>query len=1018
MELLLADFRRNMDAQATYEIHSQFSSPNSVVLNHKPLPALDIVPQPAEVKDISTNSDDNARSELAALKNKFTNVHSEKLQLDAMLATKLNEYAELEKERDALKAKLDLADKTKIYELEQLQTQLSAVSRDKDYLAGQLETRIRESTRVQKELDESNQALARLQEVEQAAVTVGYDDSAVQLIRQESEQKSVELQLISAELERLRASYDERSEEHTSLKAQVASMTVEVERLTRSYDDTSEELQRANQAVVEARLNNEQVGAQKTLELQGLKMQVGELTLQRNTLEERCVKYEDEIDMLRQQLEVVAQLRVDASESTQQVAALQQQLAAATQLHEQDKKAYAEELAELRLVVAAVPGLQQRNLEYKQQVLALQAQVERVDELQRDLESSAARLVDQEGAVAQLEQHNQRYAAEVAQLKGQVALELEAKQEAELKCQEQARQLSDLASQLSEQGLAQRRSEAYAQQAQLLSEHSQELSQQLAAMSQKEEQARAEVAELRMTLSSAQDHAEVLQQSMARHQRDAQLQIKMYQDTVQGLKEQLELLRQEQNKIETEMEEEVGTLRTRLNESELRSSQEEAGAAREALLAVTRQVTELQEELSSMTGLHKEVSDLQAALAEKAEALQMSSLDRSQLRNELLEVKLELSSTSQAFMAARQQLTELQALRAQQLDVSTTLEQALDKKSAEVVETLRRLEAVQGQLRESELESAEWQAKTVQLKEEISAKQQRVHELQVALELREDELAAALRAVEYQQQQLASSGGATAALVEVEQQLAVRDADMAATREALASKEREVASLQTQLHTTRDQMSALRGQLQQSQRQCETLRSDLVRRQQQVKAVRDNLLNADSELGQLASGNVSTVKLWETQEHVHPRSAPPSSPSDSPSSDPMWTSLVTELLQTPVFGGKYLAHAAIIDHDGAPWQLSSAFPRYKKYEISQLVHSMNNPAELFTQGVLFAGHRFSVEEVLPHLGFVAATVSGGGLVACRTKYALVIAMFQSPVTAKDCQQLVQGVASQLAQKNY
>ncbi|XP_031106413.1 profilin-3-like [Ipomoea triloba] len=110
--------------------------------------------------------------------------------------------------------------------------------------------------------------------------------------------------------------------------------------------------------------------------------------------------------------------------------------------------------------------------------------------------------------------------------------------------------------------------------------------------------------------------------------------------------------------------------------------------------------------------------------------------------------------------------------------------------------------------------------------------------------------------------------------------------------------------------------------------------------------------------------------------------------------------------------GNHLTAAAIIGHDGTVWAQSPSFPSVKMEEVTDIMKDFDEPGHLAPNGVHVAGTKYMVIQGEP--GAVIRGKKGpGGLTIKKTGQALIIGVYDEPVTPSQCNMVVEKIADHL-----
>ncbi|XP_074578071.1 profilin [Curcuma longa] len=124
-----------------------------------------------------------------------------------------------------------------------------------------------------------------------------------------------------------------------------------------------------------------------------------------------------------------------------------------------------------------------------------------------------------------------------------------------------------------------------------------------------------------------------------------------------------------------------------------------------------------------------------------------------------------------------------------------------------------------------------------------------------------------------------------------------------------------------------------------------------------------------------------------------------------------WQTYVDDHLLCEI-DGQNLKAAAIIGHDGSVWAKSPAFPEVKPEEISAIMADFDNPGSLAPTGLFLGGLKYMVIQGEP--GAVIRGKKGtGGITVKKTNLALIIGIYDEPMTGGQCNMVVERLGDYL-----
>ncbi|KAE8688059.1 Profilin-1 [Hibiscus syriacus] len=129
-----------------------------------------------------------------------------------------------------------------------------------------------------------------------------------------------------------------------------------------------------------------------------------------------------------------------------------------------------------------------------------------------------------------------------------------------------------------------------------------------------------------------------------------------------------------------------------------------------------------------------------------------------------------------------------------------------------------------------------------------------------------------------------------------------------------------------------------------------------------------------------------------------------------------WQAYVDDHLMCEI-EGNHLTAAAIIGHDGSVWAQSDSFPQFKPEEISAIMNDFNEPGSLAPTGLHLGGMKYMVIQGEP--GAVIRGKKGtGGVTVKKTIMALIIGIYDEPMTPGQCNVVVERLGDYLNDQGY
>ncbi|KAK4753987.1 hypothetical protein SAY87_002091 [Trapa incisa] len=127
-----------------------------------------------------------------------------------------------------------------------------------------------------------------------------------------------------------------------------------------------------------------------------------------------------------------------------------------------------------------------------------------------------------------------------------------------------------------------------------------------------------------------------------------------------------------------------------------------------------------------------------------------------------------------------------------------------------------------------------------------------------------------------------------------------------------------------------------------------------------------------------------------------------------------WQAYVDDHLMCEI-EGNHLTSAAIVGVDGSVWAQSSTFPQFKPEEISEIMKDFDEPGTLAPTGLHLGGTKYMVIQ-----GEAGAVIRGkkgpGGITVKKTNMALVIGIYNEPMTAGQCNMIVERLGDYLVEQ--
>ncbi|KAJ3686429.1 hypothetical protein LUZ61_015593 [Rhynchospora tenuis] len=129
-----------------------------------------------------------------------------------------------------------------------------------------------------------------------------------------------------------------------------------------------------------------------------------------------------------------------------------------------------------------------------------------------------------------------------------------------------------------------------------------------------------------------------------------------------------------------------------------------------------------------------------------------------------------------------------------------------------------------------------------------------------------------------------------------------------------------------------------------------------------------------------------------------------------------WQSYIDEQLMIDV-EGNHLTSAAIMGHDGSLWAQSDTFPQYKPEEIAAIMKDFDEPGSLAPTGLFLGGAKYMVIQGEPG-AVIRGKKGAGGVCVKKTNMALIIGIYDEPMTPGQCSVVVERLGDYLNDQGY
>ncbi|RWW29663.1 hypothetical protein BHE74_00037374 [Ensete ventricosum] len=129
-----------------------------------------------------------------------------------------------------------------------------------------------------------------------------------------------------------------------------------------------------------------------------------------------------------------------------------------------------------------------------------------------------------------------------------------------------------------------------------------------------------------------------------------------------------------------------------------------------------------------------------------------------------------------------------------------------------------------------------------------------------------------------------------------------------------------------------------------------------------------------------------------------------------------WQTYVDDHLMCEI-DDQHLTSAAIFGHDGSVWAQSDAFPQCKPEEITAIMTDFDEPGSLAPTGLYLGGTKYMVIQGEP--GAVIRGKKGtGGVTIKKTNLALIIGIYDEPMTGGQCNVVVERLGDYLYDQGF
>ncbi|KAL5783349.1 hypothetical protein ACOSP7_008378 [Xanthoceras sorbifolium] len=112
---------------------------------------------------------------------------------------------------------------------------------------------------------------------------------------------------------------------------------------------------------------------------------------------------------------------------------------------------------------------------------------------------------------------------------------------------------------------------------------------------------------------------------------------------------------------------------------------------------------------------------------------------------------------------------------------------------------------------------------------------------------------------------------------------------------------------------------------------------------------------------------------------------------------------------------QHLTSAAIIGHDGTVWAQSDTFPQFTPAEITGIMNDFAEPGSLAPTGLHLGGIKYMVIQGEPG-AVIRGKKGSGGVTVKKTNLALIIGIYNEPLTPGQCNMIVEKLGDYLIEQ--
>ncbi|CAL9105689.1 unnamed protein product [Musa textilis] len=129
-----------------------------------------------------------------------------------------------------------------------------------------------------------------------------------------------------------------------------------------------------------------------------------------------------------------------------------------------------------------------------------------------------------------------------------------------------------------------------------------------------------------------------------------------------------------------------------------------------------------------------------------------------------------------------------------------------------------------------------------------------------------------------------------------------------------------------------------------------------------------------------------------------------------------WQTYVDDHLMCEI-DDQHLTAAAILGHDGSVWAQSASFPQFKPEEITAIMTDFDEPGSLAPTGLYLGGTKYMVIQGEPG-AVIRGKKGSGGVTIKKTNLALIIGIYDEPMTGGQCNMVVERLGDYLYDQGF